>query len=181
MHNAFLKGQSVYLRPLERADAPLLVKYVNDPAIRRTLLMNRPISLQEEEEFISRLGEAKDQVVLGIASHDGDRLLGVTGLHKIDSSSRQAEFGIFIGDPAEWGKGYGTETTALMVGYAFETLNLNRVWLHVFENNPAGIRAYEKVGFKREGVLRQGVFREGQYLDVVTMAVLRDEWKVAKR
>ena len=53
-------------------------------------------------------------------------------------------FGIVIGAKSEWGKGYGTEATSLMVQYAFETLNLNRVWLHVYEFNTRGTEAFEK-------------------------------------
>jgi RimJ/RimL family protein N-acetyltransferase len=51
------------------------------------------------------------------------------------------------------------------------------VWLHVVADNERGIRAYERVGFKREGILRQEHFRDGRYLDTVTMAILREEWK----
>jgi RimJ/RimL family protein N-acetyltransferase len=61
--------------------------------------------------------------------------------------------------------------------FAFETLNLNRVWLHVRATNAAGIRAYEKVGYRREGLLRQHMYREGQYDDIVTMAILREDWQ----
>ncbi len=89
---------------------------------------------------------------------------------------RRASFGILIGDKAAWGKGYGSEATRLMLRHAFETLNLNRVWLHVYEYNQRGIRAYEKVGFRREGVLRQDTFRDGRYWDTIAMAVLREEW-----
>jgi RimJ/RimL family protein N-acetyltransferase len=64
-----------------------------------------------------------------------------------------------------------------MVGYAFETLNLNRIWLNVYEYNQRGVRAYEKVGFRREGVLRQDTFRDGRYWDTIAMAVLREEWR----
>ena len=65
--------------------------------------------------------------------------------------------------------------------YAFRTLNLNRIWLHVFEFNERALRAYEKVGFVREGVLRQDVFREGRYWNTVVMGILRDEWLPAVR
>ena len=63
--------------------------------------------------------------------------------------------------------------TRLMVGHAFETMNLNRVWLHVYEFNEAGGRAYEKVGFHKEGVLRQDVYREGRYWDTIVMGIQR--------
>ena len=47
----------------------------------------------------------------------------------------------------------------------------------MYEFNRAGVRAYEKVGYRREGVLRQAAFREGAYHDVYLMAILRDEWR----
>ena len=55
-----------------------------------------------------------------------------------------------------------------MVRYAFETMNLNRVSLHVFEFNVRGIRAYEKVGFRQEAIFRQAVFREGRYWNTIS-------------
>jgi RimJ/RimL family protein N-acetyltransferase len=178
MTNPFLVGTRLYLRPLEKADAATFVPWMNDPEVTRFLLVYRPLNLRAEEEFIDRLGQG-DDVVLGIALRDGDRLIGATGLHNIDQRCRRASFGIGIGAKGEWGKGYGTEATRLIVGYAFETLNLNRVWLHAFEYNPRGIRVYEKVGFRREGVLRQDTFRDGRYWDTIAMAILREEWTPA--
>ena len=125
--------------------------------------------------------ERKDEqtVVLGIVVKETDLLIGSAGLHQIHFKDRHAEFGILIGEKSAWGKGYGTEVTALMTGYGFATLNLNRVWLRVHEDNQRGIKAYEKVGFKREGVLRQHKYREGRYVDVVVMGILREEWQLA--
>jgi len=59
-------------------------------------------------------------------------------------------------------------------------LNLNRVALRVYEDNERGIRAYEKVGFKREGILRQDIYREGRYWNTFLMAILREEWMAGK-
>ncbi len=176
MINPFLVGDKVYLRPLDRGDAPAFVPWMNDPEVTRFLRAYRPMTLRAEEEFIDRAGQG-DDVALAVALRDGDRLIGGTGLHDFDLRCRRASFGIFIGPREEWGKGYGSEATRLMVGYAFETLNLNRVSLQVYEYNPRGIRAYEKVGFRREGVLRQDVFRDGRYWDTIVMGILREEWK----
>jgi RimJ/RimL family protein N-acetyltransferase len=176
MVNPFLVGASIYLRPLERADAPAFVTWLNDPDVARFLRAYRPMSLRAEEEFIDGIGKGED-IGLAIALRDGDRLIGGTGLHEIEQRCRRAQFGIFIGDREHWGKGYGTEATRLMVGYAFETLNLNRVWLQVYEYNSRGVRSYEKVGFRREGVLRQDTFRDGRYWDTIVMGILRQEWK----
>jgi diamine N-acetyltransferase len=175
MKNPFLIGPRVYLRPLERTDVPLLQAWINDQEVIRNLLNFRPMNLQGEEEFLDKVTRDPDLVVLGIALRSDDRLIGDVALHRIQSRDRQAGFGILIGEKAEWSKGYGTEATRLIVRYAFDVLNLNRVWLHVLENNKRGQRAYEKVGFKVEGVLRQSAFREGRYLDTITMGILRGE------
>jgi RimJ/RimL family protein N-acetyltransferase len=86
-------------------------------------------------------------------------------------------FGIFIGESDARGRGLGTDATALVLRHAFDTLNLNRVWLHVFEDNPGAIHVYEKLGFVREGVLREDNFRGGRYRDTVAMGILRADWR----
>jgi len=176
MQNPFLIGTKIYLRPLERPDAPVLAKWINDERVTRTLQQYRPQNLQTEEAWIDGLYGGERDIVLGIATKDGDRLVGCAGLHNIDFKDRKASFGIMIGEPEEWGKGYGSEATALMIGHGFATLNLHRIWLHVYANNAHAITAYEKLGFKREGILRQDQYREGRYVDVYTMGILREEW-----
>ncbi len=81
-----------------------------------------------------------------------------------------------IGDKTYWNRGYGTEAVRLLVKHGFNTLNLNRIFLHVFENNPRAIRAYEKAGFVHEGRERQAEFTEGEYMDVLVMSILKDEF-----
>jgi RimJ/RimL family protein N-acetyltransferase len=181
MKNPFLIGSKVYLRPLEREDAAVFVPWVNDPEVTRTLLLSRPMNLRAEEQFIERLYQDEEQVILGIVRRDEDRLIGSAGLHHIRHKDRHTGFGIVIGDKESWDKGYGSEATALLVRHAFDTLNLNRVWLHVFEENTRAIRTYEKVGFRREGVLRQDHYRDGRYGNTLVMGLLREEWEAARR
>jgi RimJ/RimL family protein N-acetyltransferase len=176
MKNPFRVGTKTYLRPLEHEDAPRIESWINDPEVTHTLAVYRPMNRLNEEEFIARVSNSEHDVVLCIMVKETDAFIGLTGLHEIDFKNRHANFGINIGVKEAWGQGYGTEATSLMVQYAFETLNLNRVRLLVYENNPRARRTYEKVGFKQEGVLRQDRFHEGRYWDTVTMAILRAEW-----
>jgi RimJ/RimL family protein N-acetyltransferase len=177
MKTPFLVGQTIYLRPLERDDAPLAQAWVNDPDIRCFLRRQRPINLQAEEEFIAKLGQTEHDLGFMIVLRETDQPIGMMGLHNIDSRNRHAEFGITIGVKEYWGKGHGTEATRLMVQYAFGTLNLNRVCLLVYDDNVRGIRAYQKVGFQQEGVLRQENFHAGRYRDTIVMSILREEWE----
>jgi RimJ/RimL family protein N-acetyltransferase len=171
-----LAGQKVRLRPLVIPDAPRLVALLGDPAVTRNLRLRTPVTLGAEREFIAALAHATDQLVLGITAADDGRLLGVCGLHQLGDPARQAELGLFLGGPEEWGKGFGTEVTRLLCGHGFEVLGLNRIWLHVYADNARGLRAYERVGFRREGLLRQAALRDGEHVDVVAMGLLTSEW-----
>lgn len=175
MNNPILIGENTYLRPIEKADAPLFVAWLNDPEVSRFTQQYLPLNLRQEEEYLARLYQDKENVILGIVERATDRLLGAAGFHQIDWRNRQTGFGIVIGAKDAWGKGHGAETTRLMLRYAFATLNLHRVWLRVYSFNERAMRCYEKVGFQREGVLRQDVFRDGRYWDTIMMSVLRDE------
>jgi UDP-4-amino-4,6-dideoxy-N-acetyl-beta-L-altrosamine N-acetyltransferase len=176
VQNPFLIGEEIYLRPLERADAPLFARWINDPSVSRTLAQHRPINLQSEEEFIDRARGDEHSVLLVIVLRDGDRAIGTVGLDSIDFKDRRARFGIVIGEPDHWGLGHGSEATRLILRHAFATLNLHRVWLHVYEYNERGLRCYDRIGFRREGVLRQDHYSEGRYWDVISMGLLRPEW-----
>jgi ribosomal-protein-alanine N-acetyltransferase len=175
--NPFLIGPRVYLRPLEVEDAATVLPWFNDPEVRRNLRRYQPMNRFSEEEFIRRLADQPHDLVLALVTREEDRFVGLAGLHQFDVRCQHAAFGIVVGEKDAWGKGYGTEATRLVVQHAFETLNLNRVWLHVYEFNTRGIRAYEKVGFQVEGRLRQDAFEGGRFWDTVVMGVLREEWQ----
>jgi RimJ/RimL family protein N-acetyltransferase len=176
MITPFRVSRRIYFRPLEKTDAPLVQGWFNDPEVTRQLLTYRPISLLAEEALLEGLARSETDVAVMIVVRETDRPIGTVALHVEAGPHRQARFGIALGAKDEWGKGYGSEATALMVEYAFATLNLHRVWLHVFEYNKAGRRTYEKAGFRQEGVLRQSHFVEGRYWDCIVMAILQDEW-----
>ncbi len=179
MQNPFLVGDKVYLRPLEVADAAAVATWFNDPEVRRFLRRYQPMSLYAEEEFLRKLAANETDVLLGVVVKETGQLIGTAGLHP-EYRCRSAMFGIALGEKTAWDRGYGTEVTRLMVSHAFDTLNLNRVWLHVYEHNPRGRHVYEKVGFRTEGLLRQDTYSDGRYWDVTVMGLLRSEWEAMR-
>lgn len=177
MKNPFLIGDTIYLRPLEHEDASLIQPWVNDPDVSRFLLVHLPMNKQVEERFIDAMSRSENDIVLVIVRIQDDVPVGLTGFHQIQQKNRNAVFGINIGDKECWGQGYGTEATGLMMQFAFDKLNLNRITLHVFEFNDRAHHVYKKLGFQEEGVLRQDHYCEGQYWDTIIMGMLRDEWR----
>lgn len=181
MINPFQVGERVYLRPLETGDATQLQQWINDPEVSRYLSVYRPMKLEDEQQFIERANAGGENLAFGVALMQDDQLLGTAGLQRIDWKNRSAGFGISLGVPGEWGKGYGTEATRLVVRVAFERLNLHRVWLVVYEFNERGRRCYERAGFKGEGVMRDYHFADGRYWDAHLMAILQPEWEASQK
>jgi [ribosomal protein S5]-alanine N-acetyltransferase len=173
----FYEGQRIYFRPLELEDAPLLRKFINDPANWRFLRHGQPYNAVREREWIESLGKNATDYVFGIALQQGDRLIGTTGLHRMNTINRSAVFGINIGDTAFQNRGYGREATQLVLKYGFEELNLNRIELSVFADNWRAIRMYQKVGFVQEGCARQAYYSNGRYQDEYRFGMLRSEWE----
>jgi ribosomal-protein-alanine N-acetyltransferase len=156
-------------------------RWMNDPAVTATLGM-RPARLSREEirAFLERSAQSTQvSAEFAIETLEGVHIGGCS-LREFNHVARSAEFAILIGEAAYRGKGYGTEATRLAVKIGFEEFNLNRIWLRVNANNIAGVRAYEKAGFVKEGLHRQYGFVGGSYYDAYTMAILRSDYERMK-
>jgi putative acetyltransferase len=70
-------------------------------------------------------------------------------------------------------QGVGTALMAALVDLADNWLNLTRLELEVFVDNPGAIRLYQKFGFVIEGTACQYAFRDGRYVDAHHMARIR--------
>ena len=176
MRNPFLIGERIYLRPLEKEDLDLCLRWVNDPAITATLTVRFPMSRGQEESWLLSHYKDRSDLPLAIVIEDGDEHIGNCGLHRIDYVNRNAEFGIMIGEADQWGKGYAPEAARLIVDYGFKQLGMHRIFLHVYSHNERAIKAYRKVGFVDEGTLRESYFRDGRYHDDLIMSILESEW-----
>ena len=176
-----LIGKNVRLRALEREDLPNCVRWLNDREVTEFLLQRSPLSKATEEKWFNSQLETPSESgqVLALDVLVGDQWLhiGNTGLHQIDPVVREAEFGIFIGEKSYWGKGIGKEALLLTLKHGFDDLNLNRIYLYVFETNLRGLACYKSAGFVQEGLLRQADFKNGRYINTLVMSILRSEWR----
>ncbi len=180
MPNAFLIGKHIYLRGATPDDAEICAPWFNDPVVNRYLASGRrPNTVEQSREFITRAMNSEHDVMFAVIERRSGRYIGNAGLHRIHPVYRSAVFGIMIGIRECWRRGYGTEVTRLVTGYAFDRLNLNRLELEVAAENERARRIYSEAGYRTEGVRRQAMYVEGRYIDTVIMSILRAEWEEA--
>jgi RimJ/RimL family protein N-acetyltransferase len=178
-----LRAHRVYLRPAERSDLPLFVGWLADAEVTRHLAVRAPFSEAMEEKWFDQAVEhqGRNQYHFVICLLVDGRPIGAADLRDINLEEGHAAFGIVIGEKGEWNRGYGTEALAAIADFGFGQLRLERIELDVYAENQRAQRSYEKAGFRVEGTLRHGHFADGRFMDVVRMALLREEWAVHER
>ena len=173
-----LRGRLVYLRPAERDDIPLFVRWLSDARTTEFLALRSPIGLAMEERWFEDLLDhhGRDRWYFVICRLEDDRPVGSLDLREIGPTSGGAGLGIVIGDPADTSKGYGSDALRVLLDFGFGELRLERMWLEVFEFNERARHVYERLGFLHEATFRHAFFHGGRYLDLQRMAILREEW-----
>lgn len=177
-HVAFLQGKSFYLRELR--DSDLLGawhSWLNDEDV--TKHQNKkifPATVEKQRKYFEMVGASQTDVVLAIVDRESDRHIGNVGLHKIDWVHRSAEVGILIGEREFWGRRIGSDAWGLISRYAFETLNLERLFAYILVENVASIRCAERSGFKQVGIIEKYLFKRGEYRDACYVNCTREQF-----
>lgn len=168
----FLAGDDVALRTVEEEDLEFLRDYSNEPAIRRPMTFNYPTNLQSQHDWFEDMYDGDDLGLL--ACVDGERV-GYVMLFRVDEAAGHAEIAYWLVPDAQ-GEGYGTETAALVLDYAFRERRLHRVRARALETNTASRNLLEKLGFTHEGVQREEKYVRGEYVDTHCYGMLDEEW-----
>lgn len=174
-----ITGDRVRLRAIELEDLPRFVAWFNDPEVQSGLPQCTPLSMQDEENWFQENQKRKPEertLSIDVLVENEWRHVGSCGLIEIDTRVRSAELGITIGEKTYWDRGYGSDVLRVFLRHAFETLNLHRLQLRVFESNVRAIHVYQNLGFQEEGRMRQAHYHAGRYEDVLIMGLLREEW-----
>jgi RimJ/RimL family protein N-acetyltransferase len=179
VNRSLFRGRLVRLAAPREEDAEAFSRWSEDAEYLRALDTDyaRPLSPKEFAEKYAPGHTASNAVEFRLRTLAEDRLIGFVALHSIEWNNQAAMLAIGIGDEDHRGKGFGTDALRLILSYGFLELNLYRVGLDVIATNLRAIRAYENVGFKREGAMRGAVLRDGQRSDRIMMGILREEWQ----
>lgn len=94
----------------------------------------------------------------------------------LDHRYGTAEFFIYLGDETVRGRGIGTTATMMTLDWAFHVAQLRSVYLSVIAENTAGVRAYEKAGFKVIGTRRRSSWWLGRPADEILMDALPEDY-----
>ncbi|MCG8477648.1 MAG: GNAT family N-acetyltransferase [Spirochaetales bacterium] len=175
-----LYGQRIILREYRESDFEHVRRWVNDSEATANLssIFDRVQTEAMTRSFFNKpLNNELPGHYFVIADREDESYIGQIDIRTQDDPSRQASLGLIVPDLANRGRGYGREAIGLILTFAFDTLNLHKVWLHVLARNEGAIGLYRSLGFVTDGVLREDVYRDGVYLDAMIMSILAREWR----
>jgi len=155
----------IQLRDINTVNPQEIQQLANNYAVAKNLrdFFPFPYTAKDASDFI----EMASTGVMGhvFALYVENTFVGVGSLitqtyeHRIN-----AEIGYWVGEPY-WGKGYATAAVQLLTQYAFEELDVLRLYAYVYGYNAASMRVLEKAGFQKEAIIRLSVIKDEKIHD----------------
>jgi len=166
----------VRLRALSDQDTAALFAIFGDPEVTRYFGFAALEDLAAAAALLADVHEGFRTGTLfqwGVETTDG-ALVGTCTLARLDAANRRAELGFALGR-VYWGQGYMAAALPALLAFAFQRLELHRVFADVDPRNAPSIRALERLGFVREGHLREHYLVQGEPQDAILYGLLRSQ------
>lgn len=163
-----LTGEKVILRPIMMEDWEETVKWRNDLFIKSSTMSHPfPVTAELEKEWYENNLKSKgtSYIPFTVISREDGKVAGYFSLNNINWISRNGFVSGAIGEPENMGKGMGREAVELLLKYAFETLNLHKIYAYVKTDHPA-MKTWLGMNARTEGELTDHYFCEGKYYAV---------------
>lgn len=106
--------------------------------------------------------------------------VGLVNLYDIDYGHKRCYWAFYVAGPDARGKGVGGFAEYSVLQYVFDRLHFNRLCCEVLASNHAVVEMHKRFGFAQEARFRQHVIKGGERVDVVSLAILREEWESRK-
>lgn len=165
-----IKGHTLQLRALEKADLTFLHRLHNSYKTMNYFFEEPFETLRELEDLYEKYVHNTTERRFVIEEIATSSSVGVLSLIEIDEINRKCEIDIIIDEKFQ-GRSFGKQGFLLGVKYAFDILNLYKIYLLLLPNNTPGLSIYKFSGFKKECRLRKEFYRNGEYVDVERMCL----------
>lgn len=137
------------------ADIEAYVSWLNDSVTTQYLecRFQQPFTVEGVKAYVNEIKAKSSVMLFGILFKEENCHIGNIKL-EINQHHSSAEVGIMIGNPHFRGLGLGYDALSLVVTFAFNVLNLEKITAGCYSVNLASRAIFEKAGFRVEGCLR---------------------------
>lgn len=164
------------IRSIQLGDAEMILKWRNQDSVRLNMYNHEVIDLDTHMKWFASI--LKSESCQYFIYEQNLKPLGVLSFSEIDKKNKKATWAFYSGDTTV--RGVGSEMEQLALEYAFNKLDLNKLYCEVLEFNSAVINFHRKFGFKIEGIKRKDYLRDGQYYDIYQLALFKSDYLKTK-
>ena len=173
-----LDSERLHLRPFAESDGADLFALQSNPHVLRYWDSPPWTDRSRVARFLAGCRQMADEgsgVRVVLERKSDQAFVGWCTFNSWTPEFRSASLGYCLTEAA-WGHGYATEAARVVLRWAFDTLDLNRVQAETDTRNVASARVLEKLGFVREGTLREDCIVNGDVSDSWVYGLLRRDW-----
>ena len=173
-----IKGEIVSLRGIEEDDLSHLKIWRNNPGFRKNFREHRELTSLDQKIWYEWLSKHKENNYMFSIIENNGKIIGACGLLYVNWISRYADFSFYIGDGNEYCEGPRSyDACKMLIDYGFKELNLNKVWMELYEFDEKKIKFFESsFNFKKDGILRENLYTEGKYYDSYIFSLLKKDY-----
>jgi len=178
-----LENERVILRSLCKDDFEILNPIAYHPAIWEVGMNHLKEPAHLREYIQSALTERNNKLShpFLIIDKQQNRVAGSTRFGNISFANKRLEIGWTWIHPDFQGTGLNKACKFLLLQFAFETLQFNRVEIKTDAINQQSRKAILKIGAKEEGIFRKHqITSEGRVRDTVYYSIVHGEWPAIK-
>lgn len=176
-----IKGKLTGLRAVEKTDLEKFRDWRNLTDFRQNFREVRELSLTDQENWFASLSNTRHiNFMFTIVRLEDNEPIGAAGLLYINWVIRSADFSFYIGENEEYidQKGYAEDAAGLLIDYGFQNLNMNKIWMELYEFDKRKIDFFtEKFNFVQDGLLRDNCFEKGQYWSSLIISLLKRDYQ----
>lgn len=173
-----LISDRLYYKPLSMEHCSQeYLSWLNNPEVYKYLETGGSYTIDELKDYLSKVIEKKDMLFWAIHLKENTKHIGNIKIDPVNKRHGVGEYGIMMGDTAEWGKGYAKEASRTVLSYCFEILKLRKITLGVVEDNEAALCLYKFLGFEIEGVYKNHGVYNGKLTNIIRMAIFNNHTK----
>ena len=167
-----LEGKQVYLRPITTSmeDTENIIRWRNSEVVRPYFIYQEPFTIEGHKQWLENviIPEKGHQFI--VCRIEDDKPIGSIFFRDIDYKNRKSEYGMFLGEELEKGKGIGCEIATLLSEFGFNQLNFHKITARILADNKASLCSNFKAGFVQEALLKEDVIINGVFRDVILVA-----------
>ena len=173
----------IYLRPVTEADGRLIVRWRNTPNVMKHCFTKKVITPESNKSFYDeyiKTGKYLQYIVERIEEQSGAASYPIATcyLKDIDKDNKRCELCIFTSDDEEWNTESQSMAVKMLIEKAFNELKMHKIYSYVFYKYMDEAELLKRAGFKSEAILKEEAIDEnGKYIDVVRLAIIKDEEK----